>query len=114
MGADIASACGQLIQQETKSSERDMEDYYKVSSSSLLRSSSAPVSNLPRVTTTNRSSSKSVVAADGREELDATLRVQAEDEHQHSKIIWYLSLATTLAASCFLISSTLYLKQRRR
>ena len=111
MGADIDSACGQLITLEnsnTKDEEakgvRDIEDGLAGGSSSGTVSGTGRKGMVKKISlSSNTKIAASVDAASDRErfvDLESWIRP--------------LQIATTVAATAFLVSSALYLRQQRK
>jgi hypothetical protein len=95
MGADIASACGQLITLKDKKDEahqvRDIED-----TGATTGPAEPPTSNRRSVSHRNDDTGE-----DGaKRDLEALIRP--------------LVIATSVAATCFVVSTALFLRQRRR
>lgn len=113
MGADIASACGQLLQKDKERQvnegvvqpavQPDIEDYF------------TPPTSLPVAAKTDVMA-KAKGPSDCRQTNSGTSGSNAPTSglDEHKVLVWYLSFATALAASVFLISSALYIKQQRR
>ena len=105
MGADIASACGQLVvlKATENSKQVDIEDVGVVEKRSEKIISKGAVVRTSTVTKLNRS----VVTVD-------TDNYANHDENDFLHCwIKPLALATTIAASCFVVSSVLYFMRRR-
>ena len=134
MGADIASACGQLVQKKNKEQQEreamkgndkvetknlvgeenavDIEDVVNVKGDSdeikiheeIVTKSDSTVSNTKRQGR----------ASEHRKNFDIQSswikRLSNQDLDRYSK---FLTLATTVSATCFLVSSAFYLKRRR-
>jgi len=120
MGADIDSACGQLITlekdkgQETENETvvRDIEDvamHQRLADDNQGKSSVAPHSPSQRTANDNKEAGLQATVNSGRA-IDATEREAVDLD----KWILPLAIATALAASSFVVSSALFLKQRRR
>lgn len=94
MGADIASACGQLVVKKEKEATVpiDIED--------------GPFQGTEKQTRAAVDSNDVVLA----EPVD----VEAKDVSDMSRWIKPLAIATSVAASCFVASSILFLSQKRR
>ena len=102
MGADIDSACGQLVtlkqqkDQKEKAVVRDIEDI-----ASKDKSKSTQVSQPKQLRKSlSKEAEESGETTTSETDLDRWVRA--------------LAVATTLAASCFVVSSYMFLKQRRR
>jgi len=97
MGADIASACGQLItkEEEKEAVVKDIED---MAADNTMRKKLMVEQS--RIETTS----------EPKKDFDAG----ASHEVGLQRWIQPLAVATTVAATCFLVSSTLFLRQRRR
>jgi sorting nexin-8 len=121
MGADIDSACGQLVQQEQRrasagesnevsSDPRDMEDYYAANTSSrtLLLSTRAAQGR----SSTSIRTRKNVERPTG--DVGPDLQQNDDDVPRMEQLIWYLKCATALAASSFIATTLLYLRQQSR
>jgi hypothetical protein len=97
MGADIASACGQLVAAEQKNQEAanvDIED--------------GPFQK-PK---TKDASRKAIAKVDTKAtKLD---NMQSDDGDDIARWIKPLTIATSVAASCFILSSILFLSQKHR
>ena len=97
MGADIASACGQLVVAEQKNQEAanvDIED--------------GPFQK-PK---TKDASRKAIAKVDTKAtKLD---NMQSDDGDDIARWIKPLTIATSVAASCFILSSILFLSQKHR
>lgn len=89
MGADIASACGQLVVQKEK--EVDIED--AVRSDNEIKASK-------RKTTVKRSTAFPAKAEELNDDLDQFIKP--------------LAIATSIAAACFVLSATVFLRQRNK
>lgn len=104
MGADIESACGQLVvlKATENSKQVDIEDVGVVEKSEKI-SSKGVVMRTSTVTKLNRS----VVTVDTDNDAN-------HDENDFlCRWIKPLAIATTIAASCFVVSSVLYFMRRR-
>ena len=123
MGADIDSACGQLITlekdkgQETEKETvvRDIEDVatdHRLADDNQGESSVAPLTPpLPMQSKTNDNKEAGTqTTVNSGQAMDATEREAVDLD----KWILPLAIATTLAASSFIVSSALFLRQRRR
>ena len=104
MGADIASACGQLITLQKKEQDAVVRDIEDVGETQSL--SSRPASGGSGVVSRNSSF----------READDKL---ADDNNKVKEVdldrwVAPLAVATAVAASCFVVSSYLFLKQQRR
>jgi hypothetical protein len=103
MGADIASACGQLVQKKEQEEQNlktlavDIEDVV------VARASSDTISDTLRTTTPRMHNSKAI-----QKSWMKTLSVDDLD-----RWIRVLSIATTISATCFLASAALYLRPKR-
>lgn len=128
MGADIASACGQLVQKKER--ERDEREAAK----SRSKVEEEKVVDIEDVVNERRNENKdkgnkekapiidTIVSRSPRQEKATD---QKQDDMSHSSWIeslsnndldWYsrvLTLATTVSATCFLASSAIYLKRKR-
>ena len=116
MGADIDSACGQLVQQnadkKNNATMTDIEDIMGQAKESL--STTKPIAPI-KTTRTNRR----VLANDAGENKDEATPVQEISARNSNRIdlegfIRPLQIATFIAATCFLVSSSLYVGQRHR
>jgi sorting nexin-8 len=120
MGADIDSACGQLVQQEhrrvrngecfeTSSVPRDMEDYYvaTIASRTLLQSTRT-AQHLSAWSHCTKNAEPTTVDA------DPDFKRKDDDVPRREQLIWYLKYATALAASSFVATTLLYLRQQSR
>eukprot|EP00980_Cylindrotheca_fusiformis_P010224 scaffold2271_cov130-Cylindrotheca_fusiformis.AAC.19 len=101
MGADIASACGQLVQ--TKSQEEamdaiDIEDVVGRSGDTAVNGVSARSSSVLLKPTKKLSSSTSWIKSLPNEDLDLLDSI--------------LTIAAGLSASCFILSTLIYAKKR--
>mmetsp|Transcript_15354 Transcript_15354/g.34849 ORF Transcript_15354/g.34849 Transcript_15354/m.34849 type:complete len:203 (-) Transcript_15354:66-674(-) len=130
MGADIASACGQLVQKKNK--ERDEEE--AASRRSATRGEEAKTIDIEDVVvgsstteavraTTTATTTIGTTAA-GKDPLRTTRAetsdaaplfswmgsLSNDDLDRYSRM---LSVATTVSATCFLVSSAVYLKKKR-
>lgn len=98
MGADIASACGQLVVQKEKESneltEVDIED-------SFTRNSSDTKGRKPKTVVKNLSN---VPSTEPKE----------EETSGYDRFVKPLAIATSISALCFLASAVVFLRQRRR
>ena len=97
MGADIASACGQLVVKKGEESKQDIVDIEDVGRENLTARSG------PKVTTTRASNRQKQQSTGGDENASAL-----------EKYVRPLKIATLVAATSFAISSFLFLAQRRR
>ena len=90
MGADIASACGQLVVQKEK--ELDIEDAVRGQDNVKLSKGKATVKK-------------------------STAYLTEEEETQDddlSRFVKPLAIATSIAAACFVVSATVFMRQRNR
>jgi hypothetical protein len=103
MGADIASACGQLVvqkEQEAKSAELlDIED--------------AGLSNDKKVKVNQRPTG-AVKKTKKRSVHILSSKLIVRDEDELSRLVVPLTVATSVAATCFVISTVLFVRQQRR
>jgi hypothetical protein len=120
MGADIDSACGQLIVLRNKQKDqktatptniRDIEDGLAggislQSQEKITQQTQQEVNQLEQPTSSERISDEK-----GQEGLD---RRGYPGELEYAHWVRPLQIATTIAASCFLLTSALYLNQRKR
>jgi sorting nexin-8 len=98
MGADIASACGQLVvAKEKETATVDIED--------------GPFSNQTPKGATGR---KAIVKVDTTEATKSEEIQAPHDNDDMTRWIKPLTIATSVAASCFVLSSVLFLSQKRR
>jgi sorting nexin-8 len=137
MGADIASACGQLVQKKNNEQrEREAAKKQSKGDRNLLgeekavdiedvvvgrksdSGSTSKTNNETPVACTSASSSKAtsnVDVAEPQRDYDSlsswTESLSNDDLDRYSRI---LTLATTVSATCFLASSALFLKNKRR
>jgi hypothetical protein len=95
MGADIASACGQLVVAEEKNQEAENVD----------------IEDGPFQKT--KVASRKVIA---KVDTEATKLddMQSGDNDDIARWIKPLTIATSIAASCFVLSSVVFLSQKRR
>jgi hypothetical protein len=118
MGADIDSACGQLVvlnedkagQEDTQSRTvvGDIEDGLPGDKIFSTSSNKQPVSKAPS------QSIRRATAATGPSRDGASNSKDDGPLMDLEKWILPLQITTAIAASCFLMSAALYLKQRRR
>ena len=101
MGADIAGACGQLVveEEEKQKAVLDIEDY-----GSIGKTNGVVGKKEKRSSAVSRKTNHS-------ERLGKADNVKAEEE---DLLIWKLKLATGIAASLLIVSSTLLLLQKRK
>jgi len=102
MGADIAGACGQLVVEEEEKKQKavlDIEDY-----GSIGKTNGVVGKKEKRSSAVSRKTNHS-------ERLGKADNVKAEEE---DLLIWKLKLATGIAASLLIVSSTLLLLQKRK
>lgn len=110
MGADIDSACGQLItlentkQDKEEQGVRDIEDGLTGGSSG---SGNASGSSKKAVVKKNSPKTKGILITEGTAEV-------SERNIDLESWIRPLQVATTFAATAFLVSSALYLRQQRK
>ncbi|CAB9508659.1 RNA methyltransferase RlmN [Seminavis robusta] len=115
MGADIDSACGQLVVLENNNNKEkavvlDIEDGI----GPIASTKTSSVSN------NNNSKSVAVVKKSSSRETPASINPPASNDNNGAtatdleKWILPLQIATAISASCFLLSTALYLKQRRQ
>jgi hypothetical protein len=124
MGADIDSACGQLVvlskdmagQEDTQSRTVvcDIED--GLSGDKSISTSSNKKSVIKESSQSVRMATVAAVAtaATGPRRQGASNAKDDDPLMDLEKWILPLQIATTIAASCFLMSAAVYLKQRRR
>lgn len=114
MGADIASACGQLVvplgQKEKDENTGDIEDF--ITSKDKDRTT-ASVRKQQRLKVAAKATSHRNLVSDAVGP-DGLIVVEEEEDDDLSKWIKPLSIATTVSACCFILSSILYASQRRR
>ena len=104
MGADIASACGQLVQKkdlEEKETQRsvDIEDV-------VTAGQTAAVVAKPNSATNSTDPRRDVASDDGKSWLDCL----STDDLEYWLSV--LGIAATVSATCFLASSALYFRKR--
>lgn len=99
MGADISSACGQLVVKE-ENKFGDIEDGI-VGSSPTTRSQTLVAKKLMKLSSLEK-------------EYDNKKRTVLSEDGYLEQCIRPLQIATAVAASSFMISSALYLAQKRR
>jgi hypothetical protein len=93
MGADIASACGQLVVQKEKedtSLVHDIEDTLLQKNNGSMKPKSE--NKLPRTQVSN---------------------IHIVEKHDADNVVEILAIATSIAAICFIVSTTLFLRQRK-
>lgn len=88
MGADIASACGQLVVQTAK--EVDIEDAVRSKTEITVSTRKSAVKRSPVSPATDK-------------------KVKDDDLNRFVKP---LAIATSIAAACFVVSATVFLRQR--
>jgi hypothetical protein len=98
MGADIASACGQLVvAKEKDTATADIED--------------GPFSTQKQKVTAGR---KVITKSETTEATYSEEMQSPDDNDDMTRWIKPLTIATSVAASCFVLSSVLLLSQKRR
>jgi hypothetical protein len=100
MGADIDSACGQLVKKQQQQQATDIEDVVTSGEGSVLKSKSSSV------TATNNA----IVA---RDLTTTTPQEQTNRPKDLGDYVDILSVATALAACSFIISLTMFLRKGR-
>ncbi len=98
MGADIASACGQLVVQKEKEAmdlkEVDIEDSF-------------PGSTVDRKVSKPKTIMKNISIVPSTEPKE-------EETSGYDRFVKPLAIATSLSALCFLASAVVFIRQRRR
>ncbi len=128
MGADIASACGQLVQKKNKEQD-EIEAAKKLSKIDKDGGGEEKAIDIEDVVTGRKSkNTNDSIIERTVPEIETIGTKEAEpksDDKSHSSwteslsdddLDWYLrvlTLATTVSATCFLASSALYLKKKR-
>ena len=108
MGADIDSACGQLVTLENKRKFRRSTDIEDVGTLPLTKKASANPDDIPIFQITR--SSKSGYRAPSQ---DVEGSSPSEDTTDLEPWINLLALATTISSLCFVATTYLYLQKRR-
>lgn len=106
MGADIAGACGQLVvEQEKKQQEHDIEDGpFRKEESGLV------VGRERTITTLSSNNRAKKISEKMQHDEDDPKKSGSSDDPWVRR----LTIATTVAASCFVLSGTLLLLQKRK
>jgi len=97
MGADIASACGQLVVKKEKEAEMDVD-----------------IEDGPFIKGSDKDEVDAVDRNNGASSMKSAADAQAGDNDDISKWVKPLAIATSVAASCFVASGILFLSQGRR
>jgi len=123
MGADIDSACGQLITLKQKQEEEEQEREKHAALKVPVRDIEDAVPT-PSAANTNSTKAKTTSIGSARDltpPADSTNDVVSNGHKENAasndaldRWILPLSVATSVSAACFLAASTLYLKQSRR
>eukprot|EP00521_Asterionellopsis_glacialis_P015664 CAMPEP_0195294360 /NCGR_PEP_ID=MMETSP0707-20130614/14750_1 /TAXON_ID=33640 /ORGANISM="Asterionellopsis glacialis, Strain CCMP134" /LENGTH=538 /DNA_ID=CAMNT_0040355307 /DNA_START=50 /DNA_END=1666 /DNA_ORIENTATION=+ len=108
MGADIASACGQLVVEQENREKKNVD----IEDGPFGNSQSNKISKKQSINR-SKSSSKYSSSEFGAIEKDEDLNKE-QDGFDHDRLIRRLSIATSIAASCFLVSSAIYFARRRK
>jgi hypothetical protein len=118
MGADIASACGQLVQNKTNQEEAspkeavDIEDVVSGGTNQRTRDQTATSAN-PTTRSTTSAEAKAATAEKATP-TSGSLSSWMDSISTEGLELWTnrLAIATAVSASCFLVSSALFLRKR--
>jgi sorting nexin-8 len=132
MGADIASACGQLVQKKNKEQDEkealkkqskvdkdhggrekaiDIEDVVVGRSENTNKSYKETVANTDTVT--SKAPQKVEISEQKQDNDSRSSWTESLSNNDLDRCFRILTLATTVSASCFLASSALFLKRKR-
>lgn len=133
MGADIASACGQLVQKKNKEQDereaakkqskldgRDVGEEKAIDIEDVVtgrKSEKSKTSNIKRMVPESETNAPKTLPQETLlEQSGDESRVSWIESLSNKDLDWYsraLTLATTASATCFLASSALYIKKKR-
>lgn len=111
MGADIAGACGQLVKKKKGVDMKNLSVVVPDIEDGPVLSSSIRMEQQQQESPSPLRKTKPLIARkEEKEEEEETCHVQ----HDLDYLIRPLAVATTIAASCFIVSSILFLRQKRK
>ena len=108
MGADIDSACGQLVTLENKRKVRRSTDIEDVGTSMAKMETSAQMDNEPMLQKIVRSSNNDNQASDKSADIPSIATIDDFEARINA-----LAFATMVSAVCFVVTTSLYLHKRK-
>ena len=105
MGADIASACGQLVvEQEKKNADIEDGPFAKTTKNATPKKQV-----IKRTKSTAKDSTHNTVSSEHDKDVN-----EYQKEYDIDRLIKRLSIATTVAASCFFLSAAIHFVRRQK